>query len=157
VESVRVNVLRFVEEEPTMRSNRWLAASHVMCAVMASLLLSGCMTWQGKFERGTTGIHVSLSTANYKLVKANARGQSTGFSLLGVIPVVQPSYVEAKEQLYNSVGESLIGRSIALINQTEDTTDFYLVLFSIPRVTISADIIEFTDHGAPKPPDPKTD
>ena len=140
-----------------MRNNRWLAASHVMCVVLTSALLSGCMTWQGKFERGTTGIHVSLSTGNYKMVKANARGQSKGFSLLGVIPVVQPSYVEAKEQLYNSVGESLIGRSIALINQTEDTTDFYLILFSIPKVTISADIIEFTDHGIPKPPDTKSD
>ena len=140
-----------------MRNNWWLAASHVMCVVIASAFLSGCTTWQGKFERGITGIEVTLSKGNYKLVKANAKGQSTGFSLFGVIPVIQPSYAEAKEQLYVSVGEDLTGRSIALVSQTEDLTELYLVLFSIPKITISADIIEFTDHWTPKPPDTKTD
>jgi hypothetical protein len=37
------------------------------------------------------------------------------------------------------------GKAIALANQTEDESCIYLILFSIPRVTISADVIEYTE------------
>jgi hypothetical protein len=43
---------------------------------------------------------------------------------------------------------------VALANQTEDRSSLYLILFSIPRVTITADVIEFTDAplGGNTPP-----
>ena len=52
---------------------------------------------------------------------------------------------EAKAALYKSVGEPLTGRSVALANQTEDRSSMYLILFSIPKVTITADVVEFND------------
>jgi len=52
--------------------------------------------------------------------------------------------------LYKSVGESLEGRAIALVNQTEDASELSFILFSIPKVTISADVIEYIDEPATK-------
>jgi len=72
-------------------------------------------------------------------------GRSSGFFLLGIVPITSPNYATAKESLYKSVGQPLNGRAIALANQTEDQSMLYLILFSIPRVTITADVIEFID------------
>jgi hypothetical protein len=47
--------------------------------------------------------------------------------------------------MYKSVGEPLTGRAVALANETEDRSSFTLLLFSIPRITITADVIEFID------------
>jgi len=45
------------------------------------------------------------------------------------------------------VEEPLTGRAVALANQLEDRSTFYLILFSIPKVTITADAIEFTEKN----------
>jgi hypothetical protein len=111
-------------------------------------LAAGCAS-QGEF-RQSSGTEVSLAGNNYKVIKAGAKGQSSGFSLLGIIPIVPPNMADAKESLYRSVGESLTGRSIALSNQTEDRSSLYLILFSIPRYTITADVVEFTDKAQSK-------
>ena len=86
----------------------------------------------------STGTGVVLKSNNYKVLKAGARGDSYGFYLLGLI-----SYADAKYDLYDGIGHKLEGRSIALANQTEDTSTVYLILFSFPRITITADIVEF--------------
>jgi len=91
-----------------------------------------------------TGTAVSLQGNNYKVVKAGAKGESSGFYLLGIIPIVSPNYADAKANLYFSSGEPLEGRSIALANTTQDSSTLYLILFSVPRITVTADIIEFT-------------
>ena len=109
-----------------------------------ALLLTGCSGSAGQFHQAT-GTAVSLKENNYKIVKAGATGQSSGFALFGLIPFVSPSYADAKAELYKSAGEALEGRSIALANQTEDRSVLYLILFSIPKVTITADIIEFIE------------
>jgi hypothetical protein len=93
---------------------------------------------------GGTGTNVTLQGNNYKMIKAGARGESGGFMLLGIIPFTLPNYADAKSDLYKSVGERLEGRSIALANQTYDTSTLYLILFSIPKITITADVVEFT-------------
>ncbi len=109
-----------------------------------AILLTGCGGTVGKFQQ-STGTEVRLSENNYKLVKAGATGSSSGFYLLGLIPITKPTFAEAKSDLYQSSGHALEGRSIALANQTQDESLLYLILFSIPKITISADIVEFTD------------
>ena len=111
---------------------------------VVSLLATGCAS-KGEFRGQSTGTQISLAGNNYKVIKAGAMGQSSGFSLLGVIPLASPNYGEAKAALYKSVGEPLTGRSVALANQTEDRSSMYLILFSIPKVTITADVVEFND------------
>lgn len=108
----------------------------------AGLFLYGCAGNTGQMAQ-RTGTDVSLKENNYKVIKAGAKGESSGFSLLGFIPIVSPNFADAKESLYKSVGQNLEGRSVALANMTEDKSTLYLVLFSIPRYTITADIVEF--------------
>jgi hypothetical protein len=116
------------------------------CSVLMAIL-TGCRT-EGEF-RQSTGTSVSLAGNNYKLVKEGVRGTSSGFRLLGIIPIVSPTHANAKASLYKSVGQPLTGRSVALANETEDRSSLYLILFSIPKITITADLVEFTD-AAPR-------
>lgn len=117
----------------------------IVIAACAALITSCAST--GNMPQ-STGTAVSLSGNNYKVVKAGAKGQSSGFYLLGFIPIVSPNFADAKSSLYTSVGDNLQGRSIALANQTLDRSSLYLILFSIPKITVTADIVEF--DGAAK-------
>lgn len=120
---------------------------HVAVLFVGALLLAGCGS-TGSMPQ-STGTDVSLRGNNYKIVKAGARGESSGFYLLGFIPIVSPNYADAKSSLYQSVGQSLEGRSVALANQTHDRSTLYVILFSIPKITITADIVEFNAGAAP--------
>ncbi|MGD0651331.1 MAG: DUF6567 family protein [Verrucomicrobiia bacterium] len=115
---------------------------------VVSVLLAGCAS-EGRFEHGDATA-VGLSANNYRVIQPGAKGGSSGFSLLGIIPITSPSFAVAKERLYKSVGQEVKGRSIALANQTQDKSGLYLILFSIPTVTITADVIEFTGGPSTK-------
>lgn len=114
--------------------------------VLAILLSAGCESYRNGSMPQSTATAVSLKENNYKVLKAGARGDSTGFSLLGFIPIVSPNYAEAKSSLYSSIGHTLEGRSVALANQTQDTSSIYLILFSIPKIVVTADVVEFIDE-----------
>ena len=116
-----------------------------LIAVFTLVLLSltGCES-VGQQKGGNTNTGVSLNQKNYRVIQAGARGKDYGFWLL-FIPIVSPNYADAKANMYKSVGEPLTGRAVALANETEDRSSFTLLLFSIPRITITADVIEFID------------
>ena len=116
--------------------------SITVCLVFMAIL-AGCSS-EGEF-RQSTGTSVSLAGNNYKLIKEGVKGTSSGFRLLGVIPIVSPTHAGAKADLYESIGQPLTGRSVALANETEDRSSLYLILFSIPTITVTADVVEFTD------------
>lgn len=103
-------------------------------------------------KRPQTETNVQLTHDNYGVIKAGAKGVSRGFELFGVIPFASPNYGDAKAALYKSVHEPLTGKAVALANQTEDRSTMYLILFSIPKVTITADVVEFTDKQQSTPP-----
>ncbi len=131
----------------TEMTTKHLVSIAAFCVL--SWLATGCAS-QGEFRGQNTATEVSLAGNNYKLIKAGAKGQSSGFRLLGIIPFASPNYADAKASLYQSVGEPLTGRAVALANQTEDRSSLYLILFSIPKVTITADVVEFTDKAQTK-------
>ena len=106
-------------------------------------LLTGCSS-EGEF-RQSTGTSVALAVNNYKIIKTGATGTSSGFRLLGIIPFASPTHSGAKASLYESIGIPLTGKSVALANETEDRSSLYLILFSIPKITVTADVVEFTD------------
>jgi hypothetical protein len=116
--------------------------SIVLCSAFIALL-AGCST-EGEF-RQSTGTSVNLAGNNYKIIKTGAMGHSSGFRLLGIIPFVSPTHSGAKASLYESIGIPLTGKSVALANETEDRSTIYLILFSIPKITVTADVVEFTD------------
>lgn len=116
-------------------------------AVLLMLALTGCAGRHRTDNATATG--VQLSHANYQLIKPGAQGSSSGFRLLEFIPVTAPSLADAKSDLYDSIGATnLEGRAVALTNLSEDSYTVHFLLFAIPRVRVSADVIEFTDTSA---------
>jgi len=131
-----------------------MARRNLFFAIAIIFLMTGCAS-MGNMSHDT-GTQVLLKSNNYKMIKAGARGESSGFYFLGIIPFASPSYGEAKADLYQSIGKDLEGKSVALANQTQDMSLMYLILFSIPKLTITADVIEFIDEPTPeKKPDSK--
>ena len=133
-----------------MKSERSVNVTrNIVMLVVGMLFLIGCAS-TGEFKGQATGAAAALTKKNYKVVKVGAKGESSGFSLLGFIPFFSPTMSEAKEGLYSSVGTSLEGKAIALVNQTEDRSSMYFILFSIPKITITADVIEYLDEPVMK-------
>jgi len=109
---------------------------------LALLLLTGCSA-VGKFPHSSV-TNVLLQENNYCMVKPNAIGTSTGFSLFGLLPMSAPRYTNAMTDLYDSAFLSN-DRAYALANVVQEYSNAYLLLFSVPKLTVRADIIEFVD------------
>ena len=108
------------------------------------LLISGCAA-TGSFPHASDTM-VSLSQPNYLVVKSNAIGESSGFKLLGLLALSVPRYTSAMSNLYQNAGMAE-GRPYALVNVIEERSSAYLILFSVPKLTVRADVIEFmTDN-----------
>jgi hypothetical protein len=91
-----------------------------------------------------TGTQVELTRKNYRIVKSNALGRSSGFSFLGVIPILPPRQTNAMSDLYSRAGLSE-GKAQALVNVIQEKSTLYLILFSVPRLTVRADVVEFIE------------
>jgi hypothetical protein len=144
-------IIKFrLEEDWRMHATSNATSTHWITTGLIFLTLSflgGCASDGGRYNK-SSGTIINLEKNNYTMIKPAATGSSMGFKLFGIIPFKNPTYAEAKQNLYGGLGESLAGRSIALANQSEDSSTLYLILFSLPRLTISADIVEFKEGGA---------
>jgi len=129
----------------------WLTAGMTGVGMLAfGLLASGlsaCAT--NRAEPFTSGTQSNLNRKNFRVVESNLRGVSYGFALLGIIPILSPSVSDAMHDLHQQIHAE--GKAIALVNIAKDQSTTYLILFSIPKVTVSADAIEFLDESAPAP------
>ncbi|HTD66884.1 MAG TPA: DUF6567 family protein [Candidatus Limnocylindria bacterium] len=99
--------------------------------------------------------HVTLTGNNFRIVETNVIGKSRGFKLLGLITLKPVSYTRAMSRLYDQA-QVEPGRPQALANVVHESSSIYLILFSLPKITIRADLIEFTgvvnndtDHDEP--------
>ena len=126
-------------------------ASRLVPITIGSILLcvaTGCSSTRVENNASSTQTQIDLNHANYKMVKAGAEGRSYGFRLLlGIIPITAPNTAAARSDLYSQVGESVNDKSVALINVTEDRSTTWLLLFSIPKLVITGDVVEFTGEG----------
>lgn len=95
-----------------------------------------------------TSTRVNLSGQNYKIVKANVIGSSLGFSFLGLFTFKSPHYDEAITALYQDAAFSE-GKALAIVNVVYENSSSYFILFALPKITVRADIIEFTDGALP--------
>ena len=126
-----------------------LSIPSVAALTAATLLSAGCSSSRVENTMPSTQTQVNLTHANYKVVKAGAVGRSYGFRfLLGIIPIAAPSTAAAREDLYHNVGQPVNGKSIALVNVVEDRSTTWLLLFSIPKVVLTGDVVEFTQEGS---------
>lgn len=87
---------------------------------------------------------VDLSGDNYRVVRQNATGTSTGFSIF-FIPFTRPSWIDAMNDLYSKTG-LVLGRAHAPINVLDEVNSHNLILVSWETFRLRADIIEFIDE-----------
>ena len=94
---------------------------------------------------------VRLQEPNFIVTKANASGQSKEFSLIGILTIVPAKFSTAMSRLY-AQAELQPGRSQTLANLIMERNSTFYILFSIPQVAVSADVIEFTPGTTPTIP-----
>jgi Family of unknown function (DUF6567) len=113
----------------------------------AIIFTAGCASSHVENTTPSIETQVNLTHGNYKVIKAGAEGRSYGFRfLLGIIPIAAPNTAAAREDLYRNVGQPINGKSVALVNVTEDRSTTWLLLFSIPKIVITGDVVEFTSE-----------
>ena len=88
---------------------------------------------------------LKLTEGNFSVMKTNVVGQARGFSLLGFITVVPARFQMAMDRLYSNA-QMQNGRPQTLGNIIVEKTSAYWILFSIPRVSVRADLLEFTPN-----------
>ena len=99
-----------------------------------------------------------LTEGNFSVAKTNVVGEARGFALLGFITVKPARFQTAMNQLY-SKAQMQTGQPQTLSNIIMEKTSAYWILFSIPRISVRADVIEFTPNRPllviphPMPPD----
>lgn len=130
-----------------MKTKSSVSLLATMCA--AVIIATGCASSRVENNMPSTETQVNLNHANYKVIKAGAEGRSYGFRfLLGIIPITAPSTAAARADLYKNVGESVSGRSVALVNVMEDRSTTWLLLFSVPKIVVTGDVVEFAQEGS---------
>lgn len=125
--------------------------------------LSAVSTIGGALSPSALEIHnntdVRLQEKNFVVIKTNVMGQSRGFSLLGFITIDPAKFTTAMSRLYTQA-EMQPNQPQTLVNLILEKDATYLILFSIPRTSIRADVIEFTPGATTnlaQPPRPKPD
>ena len=117
------------------------------CSGFAQLPLPVLPDWLNPNQGATTEVlihtHVTLTGNNFIILQSNIVAKSKGFKLLGLISLRSASHTEAMSRLY-AKAQLQQRRPQALANVVRETTSTSLILFSIPKVTIRADLIEFT-------------
>ena len=113
-------------------------------ALLPVLLSIGCAGSVGELQTTQSAMH--LDRANFRVIKASARGVDQGFNLFGFIPIIMPSISDATDNLMQGIDAE--GRAVSLTNVAQERQTLYLVLFSLPKIVIRADIIEFLPDEA---------
>ena len=91
-----------------------------------------------------------LQQKNFLVVKPNVRGEAKGFALLGIITIVPARFSKAMDRL-NNQADMKPGTSRTLANLVLEKDSSYYILFSIPKTSIRADVIEFIPDAQPQP------
>jgi len=133
-----------------------LAALAGGCAAASALSASSVL---GSPNAAALEIHnntdVRLQEKNFIVIRTNVMGQSSGFSLLGILTIVPAKFTKAMSRLYVQA-EMQPGRPQTLVNLVMEKDATYFILFSLPRTAIRADVIEFIPAAAtdlqPRPP-----
>jgi hypothetical protein len=127
-----------------------LAALGSGCAGMAAAPISSATSLLS--PAGAVEIHnqtvVRLDQDNFVVVKTNAAGKCRGFSLLGIIAMAPAKFSTALDRCYaHAAIES--GKPQTLVNVVMERNTTYWILFSVPEVSVRADVVEFVPAESP--------
>jgi hypothetical protein len=123
----------------------------LLCAGCAGVAASQVSSTLGTLNPNTSTLEIhnqtdiKLTEGNFSVMKTNVVGQSRGFSLLGFITLVPARFQTAMDRLY-AKAQMQAGRPQTLGNLVMEKTSAYWILFSIPRVSVRADVVEFTPN-----------
>jgi hypothetical protein len=123
----------------------WLVTG---CAALAPAgsLLSGIGGGPAGDIDVRTSTSVRLQEANFVMVRTNVVGSSKGFKLLGFITIVPATLNKAMARLYAGA-EVEAGRPQTFVHFIVEHSGIYVILFSIPEVTVRGDLIEYLPAG----------
>lgn len=135
---------------------------HLVAVLFLSIFISSCSSTGAFYSANLT--EVQLSENNYEIVATNVAGEATSGYLIGLssgigaqqmqtfaIARVSGSgmiYGEAIEDLWGNFRKEhgeVEGRNLALINVRFDTDALNLILYTQPKVSVRADVVEFND------------
>ena len=128
---------------------KWMLAVVFLwpCVALAQLPIPITPDWLKGGEKQAGVLHstqVQLLGNNYRVLQTNIVAKSGGFKLLGFITIKSPSYVKAVSRLYARAGVEE-GRPQTLANVVYETGGLNVILFSLPKIRVRADLVEFTD------------
>lgn len=89
-----------------------------------------------------SGTAIHLEQANFVTVRTNVVGQARGWSLFGVLTMSPARLGTAMDRLY-AAAEMQPGRPQILANVIAERSSSFYLLYSVPRVTVRADVVEF--------------
>ena len=111
--------------------------------VISFFLLAGCAGSMGSYSP-CNDTQVQLSEANYRIIQSGVTGESQCWYFLSLIPAGNTElYKMAMDNLRSKI--KVKDKSIAIVNVTQDLTIYNYILMSGQRLTITADIVEFTE------------
>lgn len=126
-----------------MKTRSFITVTAALAVI--TMLSAGCASTRVENSNPSTQTQVNLTHGNYKVIKAGAEGRSYGFRfLLGIIPITAPSTAAARADLYATLGQPVDGKSVALVNVVQDRSTTWLLLFSVPKLVITGDVVEFS-------------
>lgn len=111
------------------------------CAALAPLI-PGLLPSGSANAAFHTGTEVRLERANFKILKPNVIGECKGFSLFGIITLDPARFSTAMDRV-QAQAAIRPGTPQTLANVVVERSSSYWILFSIPRVSIRADVVEF--------------
>jgi len=128
-----------------------LAAFLSGCAAAATLPAASALlpasTGNATFNSSTL---IRLDQGNFVTLKTNLMGHSKGFALLGLITIFPAQFTKALDRVYTQ-SEMKIGHAQTLVNLVTERSSTYWILFSLPKVTIRADLVEFNSSTGVAP------
>ncbi len=130
----------------------------VGCACLAGVLSSCSFVSQVANPTEPKGYIAATGDLNVdrndcRVLCTQAMGESKGFSLLGIIPIKQPSEIQAVKAMYDSVakrGVQIEGQSAYFANRAVERSSNYFVLWSRPTIRTSGDLVQYLPGGRPR-------
>ena len=120
------------------------------CASVATLPISSLLPAASSSVDIRSQTSVKLDKVNFIVIKTNVVGECKGFALLGFIGISPARFTLAMNQLY-AKAEMQTGKPQSLAHVVVERSSTYLFLFSIPKVSVRADVVEFVTKPAAEP------
>ncbi len=111
--------------------------------ILTSLAISGCGSSIGLYPH-MAETQTQLSNSNFKIIQTGVTGYSRCWYIMNTIPIGDLNlYEHAMNDIRNQVQP--VGRSISLINITQDRSVVTYLVVSKVALTLTADVVEFVD------------